>query len=174
VSTASQPESSGTTRNIIIAAVVVVLLLVGYCATRVAGVARSVVDQAKGIQARMDTTHHVAAGSAVFLGDTKVADIVKVIVIRADTSTPAKPTHGALDSTVQLALRQQTVVYTAAAPAPSDASQLSDVLLIGKVDGTFDTDTPVKITLSRRTGAGTMIPSVQLIIPGRRQPISVY
>jgi hypothetical protein len=175
VSASSKPESSGTTRNIIIAVVVVAVLLLGYCATKVASIARTVVASTEGIRARMDTTHHVASGSAVYVGDTKVADIIKVVVIHADTSTPAAAAHGALDSTLQAGLRQETVLYSSSAPAGADAtSQLGDVLLTGHVEGTYDSDAPVKITLSHRTGAATSVAPIQLVIPGRRQPISVY
>jgi hypothetical protein len=180
VSTSSQPRSSGggSSRTIIVAAVVVVVLvLIGYCAKRVASLAHVVggaVTAAAGMQARMDTTHHVAAGSAVYLGDTKVGDIVKVVVIRADTTPPAA-SSGAIDSTVQAALRQRTVLYTASQPEGADvASKVGDIMLVGQVDGTYDTDTPVKITLSKRTAVNTAIPPAQLIVPGRRQPISVY
>jgi hypothetical protein len=173
VSTSSKPDSVVNTRNIIIVVVVLAILLVGYCATRVASVARTMVDATKGIQARMDTTHHVAAGSAVFLGDTKVADIIKVIVSHADTSTPASA-RGKLDSTIQAGLRQETVIYSIAQPAPDVSTQLNDVTLVGKVDGTYDDTVPVQIVLSHRTQAATSLPPVQLLVPGRRQPISVY
>jgi hypothetical protein len=172
VSAPAKPESSGT-RNIIIGAVVVVLLGVGYCATKVASVARSAVSAAKGIQARMDTTHHVASGSGVYLGDAKVADIVKVVVIHADTSAPASAAHG-VDSAIQAALRQETVVYSTSTPTSTDASQLGDLLLVGHIDGSYDADAPVKITLSRRASATGGLAPVQLMVPGRRQPISVY
>lgn len=176
MSATPQPESSGNARNIIIAVVVIALLLVGYCATRVVSVARTIVGSAQGIAARSDTTHHVAAGSAVYLGDTKLADIVKVIVIHPDTTTPAKQAHGVLDSTIQAALRQGSTVYTTAQPTADAAAQLKDFTLIGNVEGTYDSDTPVKITLTHRTTASTTpsIPPVQLIVPGRQQPISVY
>jgi hypothetical protein len=173
VSTSSKPDSVVNARNITIAVVVLAILLVGYCATRVASVARTMVEATKGLQSRMDTTHHVAAGSAVFLGDTKVADIIKVVVIHADTSTPASA-RGKLDSTVQAALRQETVMYSIAQPAPDVSAQLNDIMLVGKIDGTYDDTIPVQIVLSRRTQAATSLPPVQLIVPGRRQPISVY
>jgi hypothetical protein len=172
VTTPAQPQSSNTVRNLIIGAVVVVVLGVGYCATRVAKVAGTLAGSLTGIQARMDTAHHVAPGSAVFLGGAKVADIVKVVVIRADT-TPAPVTHGTADSLLHAGLRQQTVLYTASAAAPALASQLGDLLLVGHVDGKYDDTVPVQITLTRRTTEGALAPG-QLVVPGRRQPISVY
>jgi hypothetical protein len=173
VSTQSQPESFLSTRNIIIAVVVIALLLVGYCATRVASLAHTVVDASKGMAARTDTTHHVAPGSAVFLDDAKIADIVNVVVIRADTS-PAPPTHGAADSILTAALRQKTVVYSIARPAsPALLAQLNDLTLVGQIDGTYDDSVPVQITLSHRAVAPGM-PPTQLAVPGRSQPIRVY
>jgi hypothetical protein len=172
VSASSQPESSGSNRNIIIAVVVVVLLLAGYCATRVASMAHTIVGAAGGMAARTDTTHHVPAGSAVYVGDTKVADIVKVIVIHADTTTPTTPARGKADSTLQAALRQQTVIYTASAPGADGLARLNDV--IGHIDGTYDGDAPVKITASPGAVSMSALPPIQLVVPGRRQPISVY
>jgi hypothetical protein len=172
VSAPSQPESSGSNRNIIIAVVVVVLLLAGYCATRVASVAHTIVGAAGGMAARTDTTHHVAAGSAVYVGDTKVADIVGVVVIHADTTTPTTPARGAADSMLKAALRQETVIYSTSAPSADAAKQLNDV--IGHIDGTYDADAPVKITLSPRTSVATSLPPVQLAVPGHPQPIGVY
>jgi hypothetical protein len=176
VSTSSKPESAGSSRNLIIAAVVVAVLLVGYCATRVASSARSIVTAAAGIASRMDTTHHVAAGSAVYLGDTKVADIIKVVVIHADTSTPASPARSKMDSTIQAGLRQETVVYSTSAPATPDlASQLGDAQQVtGQIEGTYDDPSPVKITVSRAAAPTTSLPHAQLMIAGRRQPIGVY
>jgi hypothetical protein len=180
MSTPAQPSSSGSSRPFIIAAVILVLLLVGYCAVKVVSLGRTyghtVMDAAKGLQARTDTTHHVASGSAVYLGDRKIVDIVRVVVIHADTTTPATPTRGTLDSVMQAALRQQTVIYSSAPPASgADSAALNVRKLVGHVEGTFDADTPVKITLTRDTTLGTFsMPPVQLAIPGRRAPINVY
>jgi hypothetical protein len=172
MSTASNPESDHTVRNVIIGIVVVVVLGLGYCATRVAKMASTMAGSLKGIQARTDTTHHVAPGSAIFLAGTKVGEIVKVVVVHADT-TPAPATHGMADSLLQAGLRQETVLYTAAAPTPDVAAQLNDIALVGHKDGTYDDSIPVQITITRRTNEPTLAPA-QLMIPGRRQPISVY
>jgi hypothetical protein len=172
MSTASNPESDHTVRNVIIGIVAVVLLGLGYCATRVASLTHTMIGAAQGIQGRMDTTHHVAPGSAVFLNGTKIADIAAVVVIRADT-TPAPATHGIADSVLQATLRQETVVYTVTATTPAVAAQLSDLTLIGHKDGTYDDSIPVQITLTHRSGAASLAP-VQLKVPGRSLPISVY
>jgi hypothetical protein len=172
MSTASNPESDHTVRNVIIGIVVVVLLGLGYCATRVAKVASTMAGSLKGIQARSDTTHHIAPGSAVFFNGAKVGDIVKVVVIHADT-TPAPATHGTADSLLQAGLRQETVLYTATITDPAVTAQLEDFALVGHRDGTYDDSIPVQITVSRRTNEPGLAPA-QLLIAGRHQPISVY
>jgi hypothetical protein len=167
--------ASNSTRYIIIAIVVLALLAIGYCFNRVAHVASSVVGAAQGMQSRMDTTHHVAPGSAVYLGDTKVADIMKVVVVHADTSPRTAPYKNAFDSVMHEALRHGMVLYYSATPTPDDAGKVIDNTLVGHITGTYDSDSAVKITLAPRAGAPvTDIPPGQLNIPGRARPIPIY
>jgi len=180
MSTPAQPASSGSNRPFIIAAVVIVLLGVGYCAVKVVGVVRSVghtfADAQRGMLARTDSTHRVAPGSAVYVGDQKVADIVRVIVIHADTTTPATPPRGTIDSAMQAALRKQLIIYVAAAPTSvADSLALDDRKVIGHVEGTFDADAPVRITLAHDTATPAFsLAPVQLRVPGRTVAINVY
>jgi hypothetical protein len=133
--------------------------------------AHTIAGAAGSMAARMDTTHHVAAGSAVYVGETKVADIIKVVIVHADTS-PSTPARGAADSALKAALRQEMTIYSTSAPGADAGSQFNNV--IGHIDGTYDADAPVKITLSPRTGVATVLPPVQLMVQGRPQPIPVY
>jgi hypothetical protein len=176
MATQSSPESSTSNRIIIIAVVVLVLALVGYCATRVASLSHTVIAAARRMQSRRDTTHHVAPGSAVYLGDAKVADIVRVVVIHADTSTPKQPAGGTVDSTVAAILRSEHAVYSASSPAPAVAAQLNDPRLIGQITGTYDDTVPVRITLGQApagTNPMSLMTTVQLHVPGRTQDIAL-
>jgi hypothetical protein len=153
-----------------------VLALVGYCAKSVASLGHTVIATARGIASRTDTTHRVAPGSAVYLGDTKVADIVRVIVIHADTSTATRPSGSGVDSVVAASLRGEHAVYVSATPDPGVAPQLRDIHLVGQITGTYDDTVPVRITLGKAPAgtAPTSLPPVQLQIPGRQQAILVY
>jgi hypothetical protein len=176
MATQSSPDSSSSNRIIIIAAVVIVLALVGYCAKRAASLAHTVLGAARSMQSRMDTTHHVAPGSAVYLGDAKVADIVRVVVFHADTSAPTQPAGGTVDSAVAAVLRSEHAVYYASTPAPAVAAQVKDLRLIGQITGAYDDTVPVRITIGPApagTNPMSLTTSIQLHVPGRGQDIAV-
>jgi hypothetical protein len=166
-----------STRNLIIGLVLALVVLMGYCGYRYVQIARNMVPamqhMAATMQARTDTTHHVADGSAVYLDKTLVAPIVGVRIVHPDTSGVVK--GGAETLAISMLNRMQSLTYVAAAPVDSAIVRRLDDARVGHVHGTYDSTQPVRIELSTETPTAGPTEAVgMLTFKGRRTAVILY
>jgi hypothetical protein len=164
--------TSNTGRTFIIAAVVTVILFLAYrsCTHAVGKIVSNVASHL-----HVDSTHHVAPGSAVYTDNgAKVADIASVTIMRADSPGSVFGIR-AMDSIAKLMLRGM-VLYRA--PEPTDPAVAAEVdhdrTLTARIEGSYADTTPVRITLDKQPHSPGVLPTAFLTFPDRRQPIPVY
>jgi hypothetical protein len=152
------------TRIVVYGLIALGVLIVGYCGVKAVQIGR----EATGMVQRMDTTFHVAEGSAVYLDKASIAPITRVVVIHGDTGQAAR-------RSVTAALRHEMVMYTAGAPTDAAAAaRLAGMQSVyGLMQGRYDGTDPVRIELTEGVSQATL-PDGMLMLPGRRQGIPLF
>ena len=152
------------TKFLIYGVIAVAVLILGYCTVKAVQIGRA----AAGMAQRMDTSHQVPSGSAVYLDKTSIAPLTKVVVIHGDTGQASQ-------RSVTAALHHQMVMYTA---GPSDSATTARVAnmqpVYGLMYGRYDGTDPVRIELNQGIMQTTTLPDGMLMVPGRRQGIPLY
>ena len=152
------------TRIVVFGLIALGVLIVGYCGVKAVQIGR----EATGMVQLMDTTFHVADGSAVYLDKASIAPLTRVVVIHGDTGQAAQ-------RSVTAALQHEMVMYTAGAPTdPAAASRVAAMRSVyGVMHGRYDGADPVRIELTEGMVAAT-VPDGILTIPGRPRGIPLY
>jgi len=168
------------TRIVVIGLIGLAVLIVGYCGVKAVQIGRTAYGLAQregaSLKSRMDSTFHVQDGSAVYLDNTSIAPIARVVVIHGDTGLTSQ-NKGAAESTMVAALRHEMVMYTAGVPTDSAAAARVAAMrpVYGLMHGRYDSANPVRIDVTSGVFPTTgKLPDGMLMIQGRREGIPLY